>query len=105
MPRLLYRLPANAVSRRETSGEGPKSQSFTTLTSYDTTVLAALTKMEQHIAPSNSELRDPPLPRSPSTGIGDEYKIPFPASTSFSVLKDRIKQHYEICSDYYYSLW
>ncbi|KAK3167639.1 hypothetical protein OEA41_010766 [Lepraria neglecta] len=61
--------------------------------------------MEQHIAPSNSEPRDPLLTRSPSTGIGDEYKIPPPASTSFSVLKDRIKQHYEICSDYYYSLW
>ncbi|KAL2046724.1 hypothetical protein ABVK25_011596 [Lepraria finkii] len=75
MPRLLYRLPANAVSRRETSGEGPKSQSFTTLTSYDTTVLVALTEMEQHITPSDSELRDPPLPRSPSTGIGDKYKI------------------------------
>jgi hypothetical protein len=38
-------------------------------------------------------------------GIADEYEIPPPASTSFGVLKDRIKQHYEVCSDYYYSLW
>ncbi|KAI4115021.1 MAG: hypothetical protein LQ338_007922, partial [Usnochroma carphineum] len=25
--------------------------------------------------------------------------------TSFTALKDRIKQHYELASDYYYSLW
>ena len=52
----------------------------------------------QHQAPSAqvSETRD----------IGDDYEIP-PAepSASFAGLKDRIKRHYEICSDYYYSLW
>jgi len=38
--------------------------------------------------------------------IGDEYSIPAPAPfVSFSALKDRIKHHYEVCSDYYYSLW
>ena len=38
--------------------------------------------------------------------IGDNYEIPPPEpSSSFAGLKDRIKRHYEICSDYYYSLW
>ena len=38
--------------------------------------------------------------------IGDEYEIPHPEpSVSIAGLKDRIKRHYEICSDYYYSLW
>ena len=38
--------------------------------------------------------------------IGDSYEIPPPEpSSSFAGLKDRIKRHYEICSDYYYSLW
>lgn len=38
--------------------------------------------------------------------IGDDYEIPPPEpSSSFAGLKERIKQHYEICSDYYYSLW
>ena len=38
--------------------------------------------------------------------IGDNYETPAPElSSSFAELKDRIKRHYEICSDYYYSLW
>lgn len=38
--------------------------------------------------------------------IGDNYEIPLPeSSASFAALKDRIKHHYEIASDYYYSLW
>ena len=38
--------------------------------------------------------------------VGDDYEIPPPeTSVSFSGLKDRIKRHYEVCSDYYYSLW
>lgn len=38
--------------------------------------------------------------------IGDNYEIPPPEPfSSFAGLKDRIKLHYEICSDYYYSLW
>ena len=38
--------------------------------------------------------------------IGDDYEIPLPeSSASFAALKDRIKHHYEIASDYYYSLW
>lgn len=38
--------------------------------------------------------------------VGDHYEIPLPeSSASFSALKDRIKHHYEIASDYYYSLW
>jgi tocopherol O-methyltransferase len=38
--------------------------------------------------------------------IGDEYSIPDPEPfPSFSALKDRIRHHYEVASDYYYSLW
>ena len=47
------------------------------------------------------------LPNGPQAkDIGDDYEIPAPEpSSSFAGLKDRIKRHYEICSDYYYSLW
>jgi tocopherol O-methyltransferase len=38
--------------------------------------------------------------------IGDQYEIPTPEPfISFNALKGRIRHHYEICSDYYYSLW
>jgi tocopherol O-methyltransferase len=38
--------------------------------------------------------------------IGDEYSIPAPEPfVSFNALKDRIRHHYEVSSDYYYSLW
>ncbi|KAI8634143.1 tocopherol O-methyltransferase [Xylariaceae sp. FL1651] len=37
---------------------------------------------------------------------GDKYDIPeYEAHDSFASLKERIKKHYEIASDYYYSLW
>ncbi len=37
---------------------------------------------------------------------GDQYEIPkVEEPESASSLKDRIKKHYEIASDYYYSLW
>ncbi|KAK7757908.1 hypothetical protein SLS62_000286 [Diatrype stigma] len=37
---------------------------------------------------------------------GDQHEIPgYEAHVSAASLKDRIKQHYEIASDYYYSLW
>ena len=47
------------------------------------------------------------LPKDPrAQDIGDDYDIPLPeSSASFAALKDRIKHHYEIASDYYYSLW
>ena len=35
-----------------------------------------------------------------------KYDIPEPEPfISFSALKDRIRHHYELASDYYYSLW
>jgi tocopherol O-methyltransferase len=41
-----------------------------------------------------------------SKEVGDGYEIPVPAPfTSFNALKGRIRHHYELCSDYYYSLW
>jgi tocopherol O-methyltransferase len=34
------------------------------------------------------------------------YPVPSPSAfTSFDSLKGRIREHYEVCSDYYYSLW
>lgn len=50
------------------------------------------------------------LDTSTSTGgtvdLSNQYETPAPEPhASFSTLKDRIRHHYELCSDYYYSLW
>jgi tocopherol O-methyltransferase len=38
--------------------------------------------------------------------FGNKYEIPEPEPfISFNALKDRIRHHYELASDYYYSLW
>lgn len=38
--------------------------------------------------------------------VGDKYEVPaFEQHSSFDILKQRIRQHYELASDYYYSLW
>lgn len=41
--------------------------------------------------------------------VGDKYEIPTPdpvsTTSNFAALKDRIRHHYELASDYYYSLW
>jgi len=38
--------------------------------------------------------------------VSAKYETPAPEPfISFNALKDRIRHHYEICSDYYYSLW
>lgn len=38
--------------------------------------------------------------------ISANYETPAPEPfTSFGALKDRIRRHYELCSDYYHSLW
>ncbi len=38
--------------------------------------------------------------------LGNNYEIPEPEPfISFNALKDRIRHHYELASDYYYSLW
>lgn len=48
----------------------------------------------------------PPTLNNEAHNISDGYEIPAPLPpTSMSALKERIKSHYEICSDYYYSLW
>jgi len=37
---------------------------------------------------------------------GDQHEIPeYETHESATSLKERIKKHYEIASDYYYSLW
>jgi hypothetical protein len=41
-----------------------------------------------------------------ATDLGNKYEIPEPEPfISFNALKDRIRHHYELASDYYYSLW
>ena len=42
---------------------------------------------------------------SPSHDVSQDYEIPEPVSTSFTVLKERIRYHYERCSDFYQSMW
>lgn len=38
--------------------------------------------------------------------VDAKYAAPPPSTfTSFNALKGRIREHYEVCSDYYYSLW
>ncbi|KAJ9602603.1 hypothetical protein H2200_012796 [Cladophialophora chaetospira] len=38
--------------------------------------------------------------------VGDKYEVPtFEPHNSFDTLKQRIRHHYELASDYYYSLW
>lgn len=44
-------------------------------------------------------------PAKPNEVI-EKYTIPEPEPfISFAALKDRIRHHYELASDYYYSLW
>lgn len=60
--------------------------------------------MEVQHGALTASTRDPS--NNTEADIGDDYEIPPPEPfSSFAGLKDRIKQHYEICSDYYYSLW
>ena len=38
--------------------------------------------------------------------LSSKYETPPPEPVaSYDVLKDRIRHHYELASDYYYSLW
>ena len=38
--------------------------------------------------------------------FGANHSFPSPSAfTPFDALKGRIREHYEVCSDYYYSLW
>ena len=38
--------------------------------------------------------------------VGDKFEVPaYEEHSSFDGLKQRIRHHYELASDYYYSLW
>ena len=68
-------------------------------------LVPAINMEGQNVAP---ELKSqaPPILNNKAHDISDDYEIPAPLlSTSMSALKERIRSHYEICSDYYYSLW
>ena len=59
----------------------------------------------QIVAPELEPLSPPSL-NDETHDISKDYEIPaLLPLTSMSALKERIKRHYEICSDYYYSLW
>jgi hypothetical protein len=46
------------------------------------------------------------IPDEKTTAIINKYDIPEPEPfISFNALKERIRHHYELASDYYYSLW
>lgn len=45
-------------------------------------------------------------PQGDEGHVGDTYQVPtYEEHSSFTALKDRIRHHYELASDYYYSLW
>lgn len=52
-------------------------------------------------------MEDPPAATHDTGADFDaKYSVPSPSAfTSFDVLKDRIRKHYEVCSSYYNSLW
>jgi len=47
----------------------------------------------------------PARPQDLSDDVGAEYTVSPAPVTSFEALKVRIREHYELCSDYYCSLW
>lgn len=50
--------------------------------------------------------RSLPVSSNPSTHVGDHYQVPaYEPHPSLTTLKERIRHHYELASDYYYSLW
>ena len=78
---------------------------FRTLHSYSLAVLVSAINMEGQTKATELSLLTPTL-NNGVHNIGDDYEIPAPLPPpSMSALKERIKYHYEICSDYYYSLW
>ncbi len=71
---------------------------------YLTTTAAA--DMERQTPAPQASSSSPQAQNPSSPDISAEYEIPSPQPwTSFNALKDRIRHHYEISSDYYYSLW
>lgn len=50
--------------------------------------------------------RTPDGERAVEAHPGDQYEVPAAAAHgSMASLKERIRTHYEIASDYYYALW
>lgn len=47
-----------------------------------------------------------PIPSTNEDKLSSQYQTPPPEPIiSFAGLKDRVRQHYELASDYYYNLW
>lgn len=63
-------------------------------------------KVSGSLVPTALEMGETQSPNDALQDISTQYKIPSPqVFTSFNALKDRIKHHYDFCSEYYYSLW
>ena len=53
-----------------------------------------------------TDVTDPKTQEKSNEAIINAYDIPETEShSSFNALKDRIRHHYELASDYYYRLW
>lgn len=69
----------------------------------------AMTSQDAHSKPVQDATADAPAivirePTDPHPG--DKHEIPdYETHGTFDSLKDRIKLHYNVASDYYYSLW
>ncbi|MCJ1420697.1 hypothetical protein MMC32_007056 [Xylographa parallela] len=60
----------------------------------------------EHETSTIDTLSTSPSGISSAQDVGARYGNPAPQEfTSFEALKDRIRHHYELCSDHYYSLW
>jgi tocopherol O-methyltransferase len=49
--------------------------------------------------------KSPVRPQDIGDDVDAKFMVPTAPFTSFEALKVRIREHYELCSDYYYSLW
>jgi predicted transcriptional regulator len=57
--------------------------------------------------PETTDKAQSSAPNAAENGhVGDKFEVPaFEEHSSFDSLKERIRHHYELASDYYYSLW
>lgn len=54
----------------------------------------------------SAQVSEPKFKNNPESHPGDQYEVPtYESHDSFASLKERIKLHYNVASDYYYSLW
>ena len=100
-PLILLRWRTRPVETR-----GGSAIPFLSATTYHGLYLQTLALLNATLLTMATQFEAQPPSLSSTEEISEKYGTPAPlAITSFAALKDRIRQHYEICSDYYYSLW